>query len=109
MTARYAMSQSHDFAAGRVDVSHSAWPRTARATIDKARAKQSVSSPRPVLSPWRQKATFFGPLVAAIELWAAHWNDDPKPFIWHKTAYEIIEKVCRGRSALHQIKSAPDH
>ena len=48
-------------------------------------------------------------LVAAIDLWAAHWNDDPKPFIWHKTANEIIEKVRRGRSALHQIKSAPNH
>ena len=48
-------------------------------------------------------------LVAAIELWAEHWNDDPKPFIWHKSADEIIEKVRRGRSALHQIKTAPDH
>jgi transposase len=48
-------------------------------------------------------------LVAAIELWAVHWNDDPKPFIWHKPANEIIEKVRRGRSALHQIKTAPDH
>jgi hypothetical protein len=48
-------------------------------------------------------------LVAAIELWAAHWNDDPKPFIWHKSANEIIEKVRRGRSALHQIKSATHH
>ncbi len=35
-------------------------------------------------------------LVAAIELWAAHWNDDPKPFIWHKSANEIIDKVAVG-------------
>ena len=48
-------------------------------------------------------------LVAAIELWAEHWNDDPKPFIWHKSANEIIEKVSRGRSALHQIKTATHH
>jgi hypothetical protein len=48
-------------------------------------------------------------LVAAIELWAEHWNDDPKPFIWHKSANEIIEKVRRGRSALHQIKTATHH
>jgi hypothetical protein len=48
-------------------------------------------------------------LVTAIELWAAHWNDDPKPFIWHKSANEVIEKVRRGRSALHQIKSATHH
>jgi transposase len=48
-------------------------------------------------------------LVDAIELWAEHWNDDPKPFIWHKTAEEIITKVRRGRTALTQTKSATDH
>jgi transposase len=50
-----------------------------------------------------------GELTKEIRFWAKHWNDDPKPFIWHETAAEIIEKVRRGRSALHQIKSAPDH
>lgn len=48
-------------------------------------------------------------LVEAIETWTEHWNDDPKPFVWHKTAQEIIEKVQRGRATLHQIKSATDH
>jgi hypothetical protein len=48
-------------------------------------------------------------LTAAIELWADRWNDDPKPFIWHKAADEIIEKVRRGRLKLHQIKIATDH
>ncbi len=39
-----------------------------------------------------------------------HWNDDPKPFVWHKTAEEIIAKVRRGRAALtHVTKSATDH
>jgi hypothetical protein len=37
--------------------------------------------------------------VAAIELWTEHWNDDPKPFVWHKGANKNIEKVRRGRSA----------
>ena len=32
-------------------------------------------------------------LVDAIDLWVEHLNDDPKPFIWHKTAQEIITKV----------------
>jgi hypothetical protein len=32
-------------------------------------------------------------LVEAIELCAEHWNDDPKPFVWRKTAEEIVEKV----------------
>ena len=48
-------------------------------------------------------------LIAAIELWVAHWNDDPKPFVWHTPAAEIIEKVQRGRATLHQIKSTTDH
>jgi hypothetical protein len=48
-------------------------------------------------------------LVDAIELWAEHWNHDPKPFIWHKTAQEIIAKTRRGRAALTQAKSATHH
>ncbi|MGH9093288.1 MAG: IS630 family transposase [Acidimicrobiales bacterium] len=48
-------------------------------------------------------------LVEAIELWTEHWNDEPKPFVWHKPAEQIIEKVRRGRAALHQINSATDH
>jgi transposase len=49
-------------------------------------------------------------LIDAIETWVSHWNDNPKPFIWHKTADEIIAKVRRGRATLtHQIKSATDH
>jgi hypothetical protein len=43
-------------------------------------------------------------LVEAIEVWAEHWNDDPKPFVWHKAAEEIIEKVRRGRPALQQVR-----
>jgi transposase len=48
-------------------------------------------------------------LVEAIEIWAEHWNDDPKPFIWHKAANDIIEKVRRGRLKLHRINPATDH
>jgi transposase len=48
-------------------------------------------------------------LVTAIEVWAEHWNDDPKPFIWKRAAEEIITKVRRGRSALASVKSATHH
>jgi hypothetical protein len=48
-------------------------------------------------------------LSEAIELWAKHWNDDPKPFVWRKTAEVIIEKVRRGRAALHQVHATPHH
>ncbi len=48
-------------------------------------------------------------LEEAIELWAEHWNDDPKPFVWRKTAEEIVAKVRRGRVALTSVKNATDH
>ncbi len=44
-------------------------------------------------------------LLDAIYDWAHHWNADPKPFVWHKTAEEIITKVRRGRAALTRAKS----
>jgi transposase len=48
-------------------------------------------------------------LVLAIETWAEHWNDDPKPFVWKKKADEIVAKVKRGRAALASANSATDH
>ena len=45
-------------------------------------------------------------LINAIEIWAEHWNDDPQPFVWHKSAQEIIKKVRRGRASLTRAKSA---
>jgi len=49
-------------------------------------------------------------LQDAIKLWAAHWNDDPKPFIWKATADDIIEKVRRGRATLtQQTNTKTDH
>jgi transposase len=48
-------------------------------------------------------------LIEAIESWIAKWNEDPKPFVWHKAADEIIDKVRRGRAALAQVNSATHH
>jgi transposase len=48
-------------------------------------------------------------LVDAITTWVAHWNEDPKPFVWHAAADEILEKVRRGRKTLSQVKSATQH
>ncbi|HEX3540520.1 MAG TPA: IS630 family transposase, partial [Acidimicrobiales bacterium] len=53
--------------------------------------------------------TSVGNLIDGIFDWAETWNVDPKPYIWHKTADEIITKVRRGRATLAQIKSATDH
>jgi len=33
-------------------------------------------------------------LVASIRTWITNWNDDPKPFVWHKTADEILESLA---------------
>jgi transposase len=48
-------------------------------------------------------------LIEAIELWTEHWNDNPKPFVWHKPAEDIIKKVRRGRASLTRVNSATDH
>lgn len=57
----------------------------------------------------RGRFTSVSELVEAIETWAAHWNENPQPFVWHKAAEEIIDKVRRGRATLHQIKTSTDH
>jgi transposase len=33
-------------------------------------------------------------LVASIRTWIANWNDDPKPYVWHKTADEILDSLA---------------
>ena len=45
-------------------------------------------------------------LVVAIEEYLARHNDSPKPFIWTKTAQDILEKVTRARALL--VKSPSD-
>ena len=33
-------------------------------------------------------------LVASIRTWIHLWNDEPKPFVWHKTADEILDNLA---------------
>ena len=33
-------------------------------------------------------------LTASIRTWITSWNDDPKPFVWHKTADEILDSLA---------------
>jgi transposase len=33
-------------------------------------------------------------LVASIRTWIQMWNDEPKPFVWHKTADEILDNLA---------------
>jgi transposase len=34
-------------------------------------------------------------LVASIRTWITNWNDDPNPFVWHRTADEILDTVTQ--------------
>jgi transposase len=43
-------------------------------------------------------------LIDAIEEFIRVHNDDPKPYVWTKTADEILKKVRRGRVALQTAK-----
>jgi len=48
-------------------------------------------------------------LTEAIEVWTEHWNDDPKPFIWTKTAEAILTKQRRARAAVAASANSATH
>ena len=48
-------------------------------------------------------------LVAAIDEYVAHHNVDPKPFIWTKSARDILQKVIRANSHLSSKQNATLH
>ena len=56
----------------------------------------------------RSSFTSVDHLIDTIDEWAEHWNDNPHPFVWHKTADEIIAKVRRGHRA-RRAKSLLTH
>ncbi|HEY5343176.1 MAG TPA: IS630 family transposase [Solirubrobacteraceae bacterium] len=33
-------------------------------------------------------------LVASIRTWITNWNDDPRPYVWHKTADQILDTLA---------------
>ena len=33
-------------------------------------------------------------LQDSINAWIEHWNNDPRPFTWHKTADEILDTLA---------------
>ena len=48
-------------------------------------------------------------LVAAIDEYVAHHNINPKPFIWTKSAADILQKVIRANSRLSSKQNATLH
>ena len=47
-------------------------------------------------SKWLRRATHRSvkELVASIRTWITNWNDEPRPFVWHKTADEILDNLA---------------
>jgi transposase/transposase-like protein len=41
-------------------------------------------------------------LAADINAWVANWNEDPTPFVWHKTADQILERLAGYCTAINQ-------
>jgi len=48
-------------------------------------------------------------LVTAIDAYIAHHNTNPKPFIWTKSARDILQKVIRANSRLSSKQNATLH
>ena len=47
-------------------------------------------------------------LAADIVEWVDTWNEDPKPFIWHKTADDILERLGRYCAAVINTESVDE-
>ena len=48
-------------------------------------------------------------LVTAIDEYVAHHNTDPKPFIWTKSARDILQKVIRANARLSSKQNGTPH
>ncbi len=47
--------------------------------------------------------------VQAIDEYIAHHDTHPKPFIWTRSARDILQKVIRANSRLSSIQNATLH
>jgi hypothetical protein len=45
-------------------------------------------------------------LVAAIEAYIQHHNNNPKPFVWTAKAEDIIAKYRRAKAVLNKVQTA---
>jgi transposase len=45
-------------------------------------------------------------LAADIRAWVENWNQNPKPFVWHKTAEQILERLASYCAAINHTASA---
>ena len=54
----------------------------------------------------RDVFTSVSELVKAIDEYFAHHNKEPKPFIWTKSARDLLQKVIRANSRLSSKQKA---
>ena len=45
-------------------------------------------------------------LAADIKAWVANWNENPTPFVWHKTAEDILERLAGYCTAINDATKA---
>ena len=48
-------------------------------------------------------------LVSAIDEYVTHYNTNPKPFIWTKSARDILQKVIRANARLSSKQNGTLH
>jgi transposase len=48
-------------------------------------------------------------LEADVNAWIAAWNEDPKPFVWAKTADEILANLANYCTRLNQLNNDSGH
>ena len=69
--------------------------------ILRALEPSTADPPLPAHTPRNSEAPdCFATLAADITNWVEHWNDNPTPFVWTKTADEILDKLARYCSAV---------
>jgi hypothetical protein len=44
-----------------------------------------------------------------MEAWIKAWNEDPKPFVWTKTADEILDNLANYCTRLNQLTNDSGH
>jgi hypothetical protein len=48
-------------------------------------------------------------LETDVQAWIDAWNDDPKPFVWTKTADEILDNLANYCTRVNQLNSNSEH
>jgi len=45
-------------------------------------------------------------VAADLEAWVANWNENPTPFVWHKSAEQILERIAGYCAAVNEATGA---